>query len=76
MIVLESRARQAVMKLGKLVTQGTPWKDLNMDCVSVSRAHVDVFLLREFINTISTTTDSNLRTPLTKLQNLVLLVFI
>ena len=76
MIVLESRARQAVMKLGKLVTQGTPWKDLNMDCVSVSRAHVDVFLLRAFINTISTTTDSNLRTPLTKLQNLVLLVFI
>ena len=69
--ILESRARQAVMKLGRLVRQGTAWKDLNMDCVTASRAHVEVFLLRTFINTISTTPDSSLQAPLTKLQNLV-----
>lgn len=69
--VLEARARQAVMTLGKLVQQGTPWKDLNMDCVAVSRAHIEVFLLRTFINTINTTIEPTLHTPLTKLQNLV-----
>ena len=74
--ILESRAREAVMKLGRLLRQGTAWKDLNMDCVTVSRAHVEVFLLRTFINIVSTTADSTLHTPLTKLQNLVLLFLI
>jgi hypothetical protein len=66
--VLESRSRQAVMKLGKLIQQGTAWNDLNMDCVTVSRAHIEVFLLRTFINA---TSDSSLYATLTKLQNLV-----
>jgi Acyl-CoA oxidase len=67
--VLEARAQQAVMKLRELVQQGTPWKDINMDCVAVSRAHIEVFTLRTFVNT---TTDSTLHNPLTKLQNLVI----
>ena len=69
--ILEARARQAVVRLGKLVRQGTPWKDLNVDCVSVSRGHIEVFILRTFIDIISANTDSTLDTPLTKLQNLV-----
>lgn len=69
--ILESRSRQAAMKLSKLVQQGTPWNDLNIDCVTVSRAHVEVFVLSTFINTISIISDSSLYAPLTKLQNLV-----
>lgn len=68
--VLESRARQAILRLAKLVEKGTPWKDLNMDCVAVSRAHIEVFLLRTFINTISIA-EQSLRPILLKLQNLV-----
>jgi len=70
--ILEARSRKAVMKLRTLVQQKTPWKDLNMDCVAVSRAHIEVFLLRTFIETISSTSDSSLLAPLTKLRNLVL----
>ena len=72
--VVEARARQVVMNLGKFVQQGTPWKDLNMDCVAVSRAHIEVFLLHTFNNTISNVTDSNLSKTLTKLRNLVFLL--
>jgi hypothetical protein len=67
--VLESRARKATIKLGILIQQGTPWKDLNMDCVSVSRAHIEVFLLRTFLTTKTST--SKLSVPLTKLLTLV-----
>ena len=67
--VLESRARKAVMKLDILVQQGTPWKDLNMDCTSVSRAHVEVFVLRTFRT--ATTSHPTLSTPLNKLLTLV-----
>jgi hypothetical protein len=68
--VLEARARQAIIKLDTLLKQGTPWKDLNFDCVAVSRAHSDVFVLRTFLTTVSEI-NSSLFTPLTKLRNLV-----
>jgi acyl-CoA oxidase len=70
--VLQARARKAVMTLAALLQQGTPWKDLNMDCVAVSRAHVEVFVLRTFVSTIASLTDPVLKSVLTKLQNLVL----
>ena len=67
--VLESRARRAVFKLATMIQKGTPWKDLNMDCVSVSRAHIEVFILRTFLVTI--TSNTLLSVPLTKLFTLV-----
>ena len=72
--VLEARARYAVINLGKFIQKGIPWKDLNMECVSVSRAHIEVFVLDTFVNTISNITDSTLHRPLTKLRNLVSLL--
>jgi hypothetical protein len=69
--VLEARARQSIIKLATLLKQGTPWKDLNINCVLVSRAHSDVFVLRTFL-TIVSEINSSLLTPLTKLRNLVL----
>ena len=70
--ILEARAREVIRNLGKLVQKGIPWNDLNMDCVSVSRAHVEVFLLRAFLNTMFHVTEPSLHKPLTKLRNLVL----
>jgi len=74
--MLEERSRQMSIKLGTLVQHGKAWKDLNMECVAVSRAHVEVFVLRTFLKTISDLTDSSLRSPLTKLCNLVCLSFV
>jgi len=68
--VLESRARQAVNRLATLVQNGTQWKDLNMDCVAASRAHIEVFILRSFMHMLSTA-DESLNPILLKLQNLV-----
>lgn len=72
--VLEARARYAVRNLAELVQQGSPWKDLNMDCVNVSRAHVEVFLLRVFVDTMLNVTEPSLYMPLNKLRNLVFCV--
>src|ERR1700736_2395687 len=44
--ILEELARQTIANLHSLVRQGTPWKDLNWECVAVSRAHVEVFILK------------------------------
>ena len=68
--VLESRARQGIIRLAKLVQKRTPWEDLNMDCVAASRAHIELFLLRTFTNTFSTV-DEPLHPILHKLKNLV-----
>jgi hypothetical protein len=72
--VLEARARQAITKLGKLIQRGIPWKDLNMECVAVSRAHIETFVLRTFITIISLA-ESTLQPILTKLRNLVMYLF-
>jgi len=68
--VLESRAREAVIRLATLVKNGRQWKDLNMDCVAASRAHIEVFILRSFMHMLSTA-DESLNPILLKLQNLV-----
>ena len=73
--VLESRSCQTVKKLGLLLQQGTPWKDLNMECVATSRAYVEVFVLRSFIRTTNETTDTTLHEPLDKLRNLVHFIY-
>jgi acyl-CoA oxidase len=69
--VLESRARLAITRLAKLVQKGTPWTDLNMDCVAASRAHIELFLLRTFTNIVATV-DAALHPILLKLKDLVL----
>lgn len=69
--ILEERARRTIMRLGGRIRKGDAWKDLNMDCVAVSRAHVDVYLLRTFIEVVSNLTDKSLAAPLSKLLNLV-----
>lgn len=69
--ILEERARRTIMKLGERIQKGVPWKDLNMDCVAVSRAHVDVYLVRTFISSVARVKDSTLPAPLSKLLNLV-----
>jgi hypothetical protein len=69
--ILEERSRRALMKLGSRIQKGVAWKDLNMDCVAISRAHVSVYLLRTFISTIARVKDKSLSSPLTKLSNLV-----
>jgi Acyl-CoA oxidase len=68
--ILEARARHAIGNLGELVTRRTPWRDLNMECVGVTRAHVDVFLLRTFVNAVATSEES-IKPVLTKLCRLV-----
>jgi len=68
---LESRARHAIHHLKGLVQQGIAWKDLNMECVGVTRAHIDVFLLRSFIDTISAAEDESIKPILTKFCTLV-----
>ena len=70
LMIVEERARRAITHLGTQVQNGTPWKDLNMDCVAVSRAHIDVFLVRSFTETLSSISDTSVRTTLTKLYNL------
>ena len=69
--VLERRARNAIMALGKRIQQGNAWNDLNIDCVNVSRAHVEVSVLHTFIDLHTSLTDLSLLSPLTKLCNLV-----
>ena len=69
--VLEARSRQASIRLRARMQMGIPWKDLNMDCVSVSRAHVEVFVFRAFLDKISSLQDHGLSAYLTKLRNLV-----
>ena len=73
--VLESRAREAVIRLATLVQKGAPWKDLNMDCVAASKAHIEVFLLRSFLHAFSSA-DNSLHPILLKLQNLVFSVLV
>jgi len=69
--ILEERARRTIISLGGRLQKGAAWKDLNMDCVAVSRAHSDVYLLRTFISTIARVEDNTLSSPLSKLLNLV-----
>jgi hypothetical protein len=69
--ILERRSRNAIARLGALIQQGNEWNTLNMECVSVSRAHVEVSILDSFIKCISSTADTSLRSSLTKLCNLV-----
>ena|SRR5579859_4026706 len=71
LMILEERARRTIMKLGGRIQKGEAWKDLNMDCVAVSRAHVDVYLLRTFIEAVESVEDNSLALPLSKLLNLV-----
>jgi hypothetical protein len=68
--LLEARAQGAIKKLGTLIQKGVPWNDLNMECVVVSRAHIETFVLRTFLTTISAA-ESTLQVSLTKLKNLV-----
>ena len=69
--ILEFRARQAVVSLGSRIQQGVPWKDLNMDCANVTRAHIEVFALQTFLSHISATGDAALKRILNKLCTLV-----
>ena len=69
--VLERRARESILRLGKQIQRGKAWKGLNIECVNVSRAHVEVSVLRTFINAINSASDLSLRAPLTRLCDLV-----
>jgi Acyl-CoA oxidase len=71
MQVLQRRSKSTVLALSSLMKKRTPFKDLNMECVAVSRAHAEVFVLGSFIDTASSISDDRLRSILTKLRNLV-----
>jgi len=71
MKILEEISRRAIFDLERRIQNGTPWKDLNMDCVSVARAHINVFLVKAFRDAVWSIDDESVRAVINKLYYIV-----